>query len=389
MTSSGDEALLRDCFLRARDHVFYREQFAGIADWRDAPATDKNVLLERLSDFAPGNEPRGVYLVRSGGSTQKPLIFPVDIVENLAQRQALSACLRADGVFGPETVALNIFGYSDLYRTAAILDDLLERCEATTLPMSAHARYEDMLSIARRFSPTHLMGTPSKLILFARFLIDSGETLRIPQLLYAGEPLRDTTLTLLRDTFGTEQVWSLYGGAETGIWAWCDASRHPGLFRILPGLVVEVMAPDEDGFGPLAVTNAFRARFPVFRYRVGDVGRLIDRDGMRFLELRGRDSRSFQFAEMTFDLDLLTPLVSAAEAFQVQLRFDAQGRDTLQLLVVDDAGACSTGAIAAQLAKLLNCTSTPGACDVRREPRTALYQDPATTKTPAIVDFRR
>ena len=149
------------------------------------------------------------------------------------------------------------------------------------------------------------------------------------------------------------------------------------------------MAPDEEGFGPLAVTNEFRARFPVFRYRVGDVGRLVDRDGMRFLELRGRDSRSFQFAEMTFDLDLLTPLVSSAEAFQVQLRFDARGRDTLQLLVVDDEGACSTGAIAAQLAKLLNCTGTPGACDVRREPRAELYQDPATTKTPAIVDFRR
>jgi phenylacetate-CoA ligase len=385
-----DEAILRQCFATARDHEFYRDRLGGIADHRDAPPTDKKDLLERLAGFAPGDEARGVYLVRSGGSTRAPLIFPVDIGENHAQRQALAERLRANGLFGPGSVALNIFGYSDLYRTAAIVDDLLERCEATTLPMSAHARYEDMRDIAHRFRPTHILGTPSKLALFARFLAETGESLPIPQLLYAGEPLRDSAWTLLRETFGTSQLWSLYGGAETGIWGWSDASRAPGLFRMLPGIVVEVLAPDADGYGSLAVTNGFRVRFPVFRYRVGDVGRLIEgADGERLLELRGRDSRSFQFAELTFDLDLFTPLVSGADAFQIQLRTDARGRDTLKLLLVDEAGGCERSAIAAQLAQVLRCPVSEGLFEVRRESREALYHDPTTTKTPAIVDFRR
>jgi phenylacetate-CoA ligase len=387
IATDADAAVLRASFQAARAHGFYRDRLCGIGDWRDAPVTDKQLLLEQLRDFAPGDEPRGVYLVRSGGSTREPLIFPVDIGENLAQRQALAEALRAHGVLDARTVALNIFGYSDLYRTAAILDDLLERCAATTLPMSAHARYEDMLAIARRFAPTHLMGTPSKLTLLARFLVDAGETLRIPQLLYAGEPLRETTAALLRATFGARQLWSLYGGAETGIWAWCDASRDPGLFHMLPGVVVEVLSPDADGFGALAVTNGFRSRFPVFRYRVGDVGRLVPHDGGWLLELRGRDSRSFQFAEMTYDLDLIAGVAGAAEGFQVQLRFDAQGRDALELLVVDAAGAGATEAIAAQLAQLLG--SPPGMFGVRCVAREALFQDPTTTKTPAIVDFRR
>lgn len=383
-----DEAILRRCFATARDHDFYRERFDGIGDHRDAPPTDKTALLERLADFAPGDDARGVYLVRSGGSTRAPLIFPVDIGENHAQRQALSERLIADGVFGAGSVALNIFGYADLYRTAAIVDDLLERCAATTLPMSAHARYEDMLAIARRFRPTHLLGTPSKLALFARFLGQAGESLHIPRLLYAGEPLRDSAWTLLRETFGVAQLWSLYGGAETGIWGWCDASRRPGLFRILPGIVVEVLEPDADGFGALAVTNGYRIRYPVFRYRVGDVGRLVERDGLRFLELRGRDSRSFQFAELTFDLDLFTPLVCGADGFQIQLRTDAQGRDSLALLLVDESGACAPEAIAADLARLLHCPAPEGLCEARRVPREGLWQDPTTTKTPAIVDFR-
>ena len=261
MNPEDTEHLLRLCFAQAKDHFFYRERFHGIHDHRDAPPTDKSELKDALAAFAPGEEQYGVYLVRSGGSTQSPLIFPVDIGENNAQRQAFSEHLRLAGVFGPKTVALNIFGYADLYRTAAIMDDLLERCEATTLPMSAHARYEDMLSIARRFAPTHLLGTPSKLNLFANLLARTGETLHIPHLLYGGEPLRQTTLAWLRDWFGIHQAWSLYGGAETGIWAWSDASRNPGVFSVLPQVLVEVRRPTIKGSvrwrSPTAIDDAF------------------------------------------------------------------------------------------------------------------------------------
>lgn len=384
------DRLLRACFAQAKNHAFYRARFAGIDDCRDAPSTDKSHLRDALAAFAPGAEARGVYLVRSGGSTQSPLIFPVDIGENNAQRQAFADHLRRAGVFGPGTVALNVFGYSDLYRTAAIMDDLLERCDATTLPMSAHARYEDMLAVARRFAPTHLLGTPSKLNLFANFLARTGESLSIPHLLYGGEPLRQTTLAWLRDGFGTRQVWSLYGGAETGIWAWSDASRTPGLFSVLPRVLVEVLAPDADGFGALAITNGYRQRFPVFRYRVGDVGRLILRDGQHYLELRGRDARSFQFDELTFDLDLFLPLVEAADAFQFQLHFGAQRRDALRLLIAGGAPAGPAEAIVARLAQLLR--RPPGdtrGIEVRVVNQEALYLDPATTKSSPIVDFRR
>jgi len=228
----ADEAVMSACFEAAREHPFHRERLRGIADCCAAPAIDKCDLLPALRAFSVHDEPLGVYLVRSGGSTQAPLIFPVDIGENNAQRAALAGRLREAGVFGPRTVALNVFGYADLYRTAAILDDLLERCAATALPLSAHARYEDMYAAALRFRPTHLLGTPSKLALFGHFLAASAQPLQIPQLLYGGEVLRDTTREVLRDAFGTQQIWSLYGGAESGIWAWCDATRRPASSKL-------------------------------------------------------------------------------------------------------------------------------------------------------------
>lgn len=389
MTNAGDEALLRDCFALARAHAFYRDHFAGIEDHREAPAVDKTVLKPHLDRFAPGAEPRGVYLVRSGGSTSTPLVFPVDIAENHAQRQALATALLADGMFDARTVALNLFGYSDLYRTAAIIDDLLERCGATSLPMSAHARYEDILATARRFAPTHLLGTPSKLQLFAEFLRTAEIRLDIPTLLYAGEPLPASAVERFAQSFGARDYCSLYGGAETGIWAWSDMSREPGLFRILPQIVVEVMSPDSDGFGELAVTNAYRTRFPVFRYLVGDVGRLIERDGTRLLELRGRNARSFLLAEQHFDLALFAPLAAGADAFQIKLRSEEQGRDRLELLLIDPAGNCSTDAAAAGLAQVMREVAPWVALDVRRVTMAMLHHDPVTTKAPPIADLRR
>ena len=43
-----------------------------------------------------------------------------------------------------------------------------------------------------------------------------------------------------------------FGSAESGIWGWSDASRRPGVFETLPGVVVEVLDPDADDYGALA-----------------------------------------------------------------------------------------------------------------------------------------
>lgn len=387
-TTAAEREVLRACFEAARAHPFHRGRYRDCRGIDDAPAIDKRDLLPALQAFSLRDEPHGVYLVRSGGSTQAPLIFPVDIAENHAQRAALAERLRAAGVFGPGTIALNVFGYSDLYRTAAILDDLLERCDATSLPLSAHAPYADMHAAAQRFAPTHVLGTPSKLALLAHHLAERDATLDIPQLVYGGEVLRAGTLALLRDVLGTRQVWSLYGGAESGIWAWSDATRRPGLFEALPGIVVEVLDADADGYGALAISNGYRRRFPLFRYRPGDVGRRVEIDGVRYLQLRGRDGRSFHFDELAYDLDTVAALLEGADDWQLELRTDGGGRDCATVLLTDGDDALRAR-IAARLERLFRRSADAGAIAVRIVAADALHLDPATAKTPAIVDLRR
>ena len=385
--------LLRTCFERARQHRFYRAFYDGIEDFEKAPPTGKEVLCEALRDFSPDQEATGLYLVRSGGSTREPLVVPVDIAENLRQREQLAANLVRARIFGPQTVALNIFGYSDLYRSAAIFDDLLERCSATSLPMSAHAADSDLLAMVKRFRPSHLLGTPSRLMLFARYLSAKGLKLHVPNLVYAGEFLRDTAKVHLRETVGAEQFWSLYGAAETGIWAWCDASLQPGRFSILSGVAVEILSPNADGYGAIAVTNGWRCRFPVFRYRLGDVGRLTWVDGVEVLELLARGPRSFQFCELKHDLESLNFLVSDAETFQVQLTYRGSGHEEIRLLLVPrpctPVSPTDLAERARSLRDFLQCPESMADVRVESVSRDRLFIDPATAKMPELVDLRR
>lgn len=384
------DTLLQQYYQIVRQSELFKSFYQDYEDYQNAPLMGKKELISQLNDhFDLHCEKSGVYLVRSGGSTQKPLVFPVDIAENLEQRAVLSVALKQAGVFTPKTIALNMFGYMDMYRTAAIMDDLLERCSATTLVASASLPYEDAYHMAQNFKPNLLLGTPSKLYLFALYLKKNKLSLSIENLLFGGEFLPVSHIDVFEKIFGTQQIYSLYGSAETGIWAWCDYSQSPSLFRVIDGLVVEVNMPDNDGYGSLLVSNLFRKRFPVFRYNTGDVGRWVKIDGIPYLELKGREKKSFMFNECNYELDDFSIILADIERFQIQIMPD-EGHTILKFLLITDLSNMEKEEyVELKLQKLYeifgyevkNLAVLAGA-DLQ------LYTNETTGKTPVIVDHR-
>lgn len=384
------DTLLQQYYQIVRQSELFKFFYQDYEDYKNAPLMGKKELISQLNDhFDLHREKSGVYLVRSGGSTQKPLVFPVDIAENLEQRAVLSVALKQAGVFTPKTIALNMFGYMDMYRTAAIMDDLLERCSATTLVASASLPYEDAYHMAQNFKPNLLLGTPSKLYLFALYLKKNKLSLSIENLLFGGEFLPVSHIDVFEKIFGTQQIYSLYGSAETGIWAWCDYSQSPSLFRVIDGLVVEVNMPDNDGYGSLLVSNLFRKRFPVFRYNTGDVGRWVKIDGIPYLELKGREKKSFMFNECNYELDDFSIILADVERFQIQIMPD-EGHTILKFLLITDLTNMEKEEyVELKLQKLYeifgyevkNLAVLAGA-DLQ------LYTNETTGKTPVIVDHR-
>ena len=108
-------------------------------------------------------ERSGVYLLRTGGTLSEALLVPIGIDENRTQRQAMADHLRAAGVFTPTTVAVNLFNYKHLYRSASIFDDLLERCDSTSIGLGAITPDEFVVNFCRLLGPDTVVGTPSRL----------------------------------------------------------------------------------------------------------------------------------------------------------------------------------------------------------------------------------
>ncbi|MEH3113417.1 AMP-binding protein [Pedobacter terrae] len=382
--------ILNQYYQIVKQSDLFRSYYLDHEDYQNAPIIGKKELITLLNNhFDLHSQEQGVYLVRSGGSTQKPLVFPVDIAENFEQRAALASVLQQAKVFTPKTIALNMFGYMDMYRTAAIMDDLLERCNATTLIASASLPYKDAYQMALNFKPDLLLGTPSKLFLFAQYLKKHQLRLSITNLLFGGEFLPPSYIKLFEDIFGTRQIYSLYGSAETGIWAWCDYSRSPFLFNVIDGLIVEPGSTDSNGYGILLVSNLFRKRFPIFRYNTADIGKWVEVDGQHYLELKGRSSNSFMFNECNYELDDFNTVFAGVERFQIQIA-SRDGYNAIRFLLIADIP--NDDKVAYIELKLQEIYQVFGYnlkhVEVLVGHDLNLYTNAVTGKTPVIIDYR-
>lgn len=385
---------LKDHFQHVKASVLWNGYYDEIENFSLAPVLDKQVLRETLAArFKLQNEEKGVYLVRSGGSTQKPLVFPVDIQENLAQRQLLANELVANGVFSSRTIALNIFSYGDMYRTASIMDDILDRCSATTLALSANATYETMAAASVEFHANMLMGTPSKLVLFAKFLQKEGMTCFFDTILFGGEFLLPSQQEILLQVFQPKAIYSMYGSTETGIWGWAHYSQNPRAFHFLKEVVIEIFNPDSEGYGEMVVTNLIRKRFPLFRYRMGDIGKLVEENGRMVLLLKEREQKSFSLHESAYFLHDFEPLLHDVDCFQIQLSLKTDLLTELRFLLVKSQASLPEKEkmirqIARGIKRILESDPKFATVEVEMVSEEALYINPTTSKTPPIIDFR-
>lgn len=388
-----NEELIQEHFELVRSCGLYGDFYAQVKHHSEAPVLRKDQLQSFLqTHFHLENERSGVYLVRSGGTTQKPLIFPVDIEENLHQRRLLANELVQSKIVYPETIAINLFSYGLIYRTAAILDDVFEKCQATSIPLSAEAKNSDVYESVLNLKPNMLMGSPSRLILFAHFLRENSLQVSVPTLLFGGEHLFPSAIPLFEKQFQTKQIYGMFGSAESGIWAWSDYTHDSSLYRVLDGIHIEIAEPDAEGNGRILVTNLLRKRFPVFRYEIGDLGKLQTIDGKRYLHLKSRIQDSFSIDSTKLHLEDFKTLTADAELFQIQLHKTEDGKQLLRLLLVKNMAAAEQESFLAgkvyQLNNIMHFSNESVELQVKLVAAEELHQNPVTAKTPQLIDFR-
>jgi len=426
-TTKHDKSTTQDKLQRilriAAAHPLYGSATGGASELNQWPMLQKSDLHSKFASLQE-NMPRsywsGIYWSPSGGTTSVdglPTFFPTDVKENHLQRRILSERMGGlDGydacqILSPDIVALNLYSGSDMYRAMEISTEQCDWAGATSLPASFECSDDKAAKLATRFSANALFGAPPRLMQFAMSVQaqrkeqqqEQQPRLQIDRIFWACEPLQASKKKLLQDTFGVKHFNSVYGSAESGVWAFQPDWLEEGAFLFFPDMMkVEIVNPEEDGTGLIVVTNLIRERFPLIRYRMGDVGRLEVREhaGKQWhvLILKGREPQQFMIGS---DYFLLTEVESAwmdagsgsyVLEWQCVLTADAStGIDTVTVCIVaNDSQADST--LAATVQQNLVESMHPGiefGIKVRIIQGNELLRAAGSTKIRKIVDQRK
>lgn len=202
--------------------------------------------------------------------------------------------------------------------------DLTEYSGGTNIPAGFDFPDENLAQLASIFHTNAIMGTTSRLLIFARYLL-SNPTISISfaKAIYTSETLPAHQEEYLRKAFHCKYIVSVYASAECGPWAvslpsnTLDGSKMYREF-VFDATTMTVEILDDDGVpvtkgevGEIVVTSLMRLRNPLVRYRTGDIGSLhpysvgkgVTSSQYRCIHLYGRHpGKSFNISGEYYDI---------------------------------------------------------------------------------------
>ncbi|MER7916324.1 MULTISPECIES: aldehyde dehydrogenase family protein [unclassified Streptomyces] len=248
----------------------------------DAPLLGKEGVQRALASL----DARHAHLYfRSGGSTGAPAlsVFTVDDYDN--QMRAAADGLLAAGFDPARDRAANLFYCGGMYGSFISFFSILERLNATQLPMAAgpdHATVAEALVTHRADT---VFGMPSYLW---QLFHAEADRLRayggIRTVFYGGEHFTGEQRRVLMEEFGVEVIRSAaYGSTDLGPLGYQCASSDGSVHHVLTDLhTLEILDPGANRSvtpgepGRLVFTSRARAGQRLERYEIGDLGRAVE-----------------------------------------------------------------------------------------------------------------
>ncbi|MEU0859957.1 acyl-CoA reductase [Streptomyces griseofuscus] len=372
----------------------------------DAPLLGKEGVQRALAEL---DERHAHLYFRSGGSTGTPAlsVFTVDDYDN--QMRAAADGLLAAGFDPVRDRAANLFYCGGMYGSFISFFSILERLNATQLPMAAgpdHATVAEAL-VAHRADT--VFGMPSYLW---QLFHAEADRLRayggIRTVFYGGEHFTGEQRRVLMEEFGVEVIRSAaYGSTDLGPLGYQCASSDGSVHHVLTDLhTLEILDPEADRPvlpgepGRLVFTTRARAGQRLERYEIGDLGRAVEGpcacgSHVPRLELLGRYGDVVRVG--TYFLNYRRVVAAAQERLayhgEVQLVVrSGAGREELTIRLdeqyADDPGAAHR-ALAAEVPEL-GSAEAEGllALTVETVPREAFERTATSGKLRTVIDLR-
>ncbi|MBD3290975.1 hypothetical protein GF337_19365 [candidate division KSB1 bacterium] len=367
----------------------------GYADkfdsYQELPFLDKKKLRELLrNNFHLEKEQKGVHLLRTGGTMDESLIVPIDPAENHLQRQMLVDRLVEEKLITSTDVCINLFAYKHLYRSAALLDHIIEYSGATSVGLAGTTIDEYVMNFARILKANTIVGSPSRIFQLANYLKEHNQTFPFKKFIFGGEVLPDYFLDVIRNQFHTEQVLGLFGAIEIGTFAYCNFTANPNKYRILDSMVhIEIDQPNAEGYGNMVITNLVKRRFPIIKYRIGDIARLIPEDDANYFEMKSRGAYGFRLKQTYIFEDQIKPLLRNFDRYQIRLSYNDRKKTCIEVLV-SKAGLMNgeLDNLERMLREVIGIAASEYQLEVKKAISKDYYQNPISLKSPRLVDNR-
>jgi len=344
---------------------FYKRHFKGVpkitalSGFSKVPFLEKHHVLENTppdsADLLTSKVQRGIYFA-SGGSTGQPKYVFYDQHEYDHTCRMLAYAFEAGGL-GPSDVIANLFVAGNLWSSWLSVEKAIAYTKAISVPVGSNLPLENIVKYLEDFKVTTIIGLPSFMIKLAEFVEAGGGKydLHINKIFYGGEYVGAEMIKFFRKVFPGSEVRSAgYATADAGVIGFQCEKCSKGLHHLFAfSQYIEFV--DKDKFtsvprgetGELVVTGLNKKHMPIIRYRVGDLGRWVDRRcdcGRKepLFEILGRcDDRIHVGGAHLFVNDIQNALGKVPElSFNFQVIIDKKGhKDTLKIRVeAKDAG---------------------------------------------------
>ncbi|MEU3744655.1 MULTISPECIES: hypothetical protein [Streptomyces] len=203
----------------------------------------------------------GGQVVASGGTTGRIKLTTI------APDQGIPRLVRSWRPLGPGDVLLNLFRPGRLWGAHYFYNTLATHCRASVLPMGPVSRREltEWATVFEVSGVNALAGAPSVLADFADVVRETGITLPVSKVVWAGEPLTEARRRAVELAFPGARTWGNYGSIETYVIATSGPDCAPGLVHLLPDQELEY---DTEHTWLSRTGDGWPA--PAMRYRLGD-----------------------------------------------------------------------------------------------------------------------
>ena len=263
----------------------YREKLAGIdpesirtmEDFYRLPLTSEADIAGHENDFlciSPADVPRMVTVPTTGttGGSKRLAFTGADI------RRALDFITVAYTTFMHEGDRIMVMMSGGTEGSIGdVVKHSMDQIGAETYIYGPVTDIQDAYEKICEWEPDVITGIPVQMAALARYCElqqeKTGKQIHVREMLMSADDVPDAICARLRRIWGS-RVFRHFGMTELCIFGGCECCADMGYHVRHSDVLFEIIDPDEEGFGELAITTFHHEAMPLLRYKTGDIARI-------------------------------------------------------------------------------------------------------------------